>query len=35
VADRAYIIEMGVIRHEGPLAAIAADPGLRETYLAV
>jgi branched-chain amino acid transport system ATP-binding protein len=35
VADRAYIIEKGVIRHQGPMATIAADAALRETYLAV
>src|SRR5581483_4900195 len=35
VADRAYIIEKGAIRHEGPMAAIAADPALREAYLAL
>ena len=35
VADRAYIIEKGAIRHEGTMAAIAADATLRETYLAV
>jgi branched-chain amino acid transport system ATP-binding protein len=35
VADRAYIIEKGAIRHEGPMADVAADPVLRETYLAV
>ncbi|HUC46010.1 MAG TPA: ABC transporter ATP-binding protein, partial [Hyphomicrobiaceae bacterium] len=33
VADRAYVIEKGVIRHEGPMAAIVADAGLREAYL--
>ena len=33
VADRAYVIEKGVIRHEGPMAAIVADAGLREDYL--
>jgi branched-chain amino acid transport system ATP-binding protein len=35
VADRAYIIEKGAIRHEGPMAAIVADTGLREAYLGV
>jgi branched-chain amino acid transport system ATP-binding protein len=35
VADRAYIIEKGAIRHEGSMAAIAADAALRETYLGV
>ena len=33
VADRAYVVEKGVIRHEGPMAAIVADAGLREAYL--
>jgi len=35
VADRAYMIEKGVIRHQGPMAAIVADAGLREAYLGV
>jgi len=35
VADRAYIIEKGIIRHEGPMAAIVADASLREAYLGV
>jgi branched-chain amino acid transport system ATP-binding protein len=35
VADRAYVIEKGSIRHEGPMAAIVADAGLREAYLGV
>ena len=35
VADRAYIIEKGMIRHEGPMAAIVADASLREAYLGV
>ncbi|MBO0741367.1 MAG: ATP-binding cassette domain-containing protein, partial [Hyphomicrobiaceae bacterium] len=35
VADRAYVIEKGIIRHEGPVAAIVADAGLREAYLGV
>ncbi len=35
VADRAYIIEKGAIRHEGAMAEIADNPELRETYLAV
>jgi branched-chain amino acid transport system ATP-binding protein len=35
VADRAYIIEKGAIRHEGPMADVAADPALREAYLSV
>jgi len=35
VSDRAYIIERGHVRFEGPLAAIMADEGLRRAYLAV
>ena len=35
VADRAYVIEKGIIRHEGPMAAIVADASLRVTYLGV
>ena len=35
VADRAYIIEKGAIRHEGRMADIAADAALREAYLSV
>jgi branched-chain amino acid transport system ATP-binding protein len=35
VADRAYIIEKGAIRHEGRMADIAADASLREAYLSV
>jgi branched-chain amino acid transport system ATP-binding protein len=35
VADRAYIIEKGAIRHEGHMADIAADTALREMYLGV
>ncbi len=35
VADRIYIIEKGTIRHDGPMADIAANPALREVYLAV
>ncbi len=35
VGDRAYIIEKGHIRAEGPIAALAKDPALRSRYLAV
>jgi branched-chain amino acid transport system ATP-binding protein len=35
VADRAYIIEKGVIRHEGRMVDIAQDAALREMYLGV
>jgi branched-chain amino acid transport system ATP-binding protein len=35
VADRAYILEKGRIRYEGTMAALAADPALRQAYLSV
>ena len=35
VADRAYIIEQGTIRHQGRMADIVADAALREAYLGV
>jgi branched-chain amino acid transport system ATP-binding protein len=35
VADRAYIFESGLLRHEGTMADIAADEPLRAAYLAV
>ena len=35
VADRAYIIEKGAIRHEGRMADLVADAALREAYLSV
>jgi len=35
VAGRAYVIERGVIRHEGPTRDIIADPKVRAAYLAV
>jgi branched-chain amino acid transport system ATP-binding protein len=35
VADRAYIIEKGAIRHHGPMAEIAGNAALREAYLSV
>jgi len=35
VADRAYVIEKGTIRHEGRMADIVADAALREVYLGV
>ena len=35
LADRAYIIEKGEIRFEGPFAALDADAELRRTYLSV
>ena len=33
VADRAYIIAKGQVRHQGPMAELAADAGLREAHL--
>ncbi len=35
VADRAYIIEKGRIRHEAGMAALLADEDVRQRYLAV
>jgi branched-chain amino acid transport system ATP-binding protein len=35
VGDRAYIIEKGRIRFEGPMATLRADEALRRQYLAV
>jgi len=35
LADRAYIIEKGVIRFEGPISALDADEALRRAYLGV
>jgi branched-chain amino acid transport system ATP-binding protein len=35
VADRAYIIEKGEIRHHAPMATLSADPAARRTWLAV
>ncbi len=35
IADRAYIIEKGAIRHAGTMAQIQADTKLREAYLGV
>ena len=35
LADRAYIIEKGEIKFEGPFAALDADAELRRTYLSV
>jgi len=35
VADRAYVIERGEIRFEGPMAALEADEQVREAYLTV
>jgi branched-chain amino acid transport system ATP-binding protein len=33
LADRAYILETGRIRREGPGRALLADPYIRSTYL--
>ncbi len=35
LADRAYIIEKGEIRFEGPMGRLLADEGLRRAYLTV
>ena len=35
LADRAYIIEKGQIRFDGPMATLMADEGLRRKYLTV
>jgi branched-chain amino acid transport system ATP-binding protein len=35
VADRAYVIEMGRIRHSAAMRELAADEGVRARYLAV
>jgi branched-chain amino acid transport system ATP-binding protein len=35
LADRAYIIEKGEIKFEGPIAALDADEALRRAYLSV
>jgi branched-chain amino acid transport system ATP-binding protein len=33
VADRAYVLEAGVVRRSGPAAELAADPDVRSAYL--
>ncbi|MEO7403504.1 MAG: ABC transporter ATP-binding protein [Burkholderiales bacterium] len=33
VADRAYVLQVGRVRTEGPAAALAADPAIREAFL--
>ncbi len=35
IADRAWLLETGHIRHHGPMAAVMADAGLRARYLSV
>ena len=35
LADRAYIIEKGLIRFDGPMAALMADEAVRRQYLTV
>ena len=35
LADRAYIVEKGVIRFAGPMATLVADEALRRAYLSV
>lgn len=33
VADRAYVLQVGRVRTEGPAAVLAADPAIREAFL--
>jgi branched-chain amino acid transport system ATP-binding protein len=35
VADRAYVLEKGQIRHAATMAELAADDHVRRTYLSV
>ena len=35
LADRAYVIDKGEIKFEGPIAALDANPSLRRSYLGV
>ncbi|WP_159997042.1 ABC transporter ATP-binding protein [Roseomonas sp. 18066] len=35
IADHAWLLETGHIRHHGPMAAVMADAGLRARYLSV
>jgi branched-chain amino acid transport system ATP-binding protein len=35
VCDRAYVIERGAIRFEGPMAALESDKAIRAAYLSV
>ncbi|RZI98209.1 MAG: ATP-binding cassette domain-containing protein, partial [Rubrivivax sp.] len=35
VSDRAYVLEKGQIRHEGPMSELAANEELRRAYLSV
>ncbi len=35
VSDRAYVVERGRVRFEGPIGAIMADEAIRRAYLAV
>jgi branched-chain amino acid transport system ATP-binding protein len=35
VSDRVYVLEKGHIRYGGTMAALAADEGVRRTYLTV
>ena len=35
VADRAYVLEKGQIRHQGPMAALVADEAARQAFLGV
>ena len=35
LADRAYVMEKGEIRYTGSIAALAAEPDIRQRYLMV
>ena len=35
VADRAYVLEKGQIRHQGPMAALVADEAVRQAFFGV
>jgi branched-chain amino acid transport system ATP-binding protein len=35
VADRAYVLEKGQIRHQAPMAELSANEGVRRAYLSV
>jgi branched-chain amino acid transport system ATP-binding protein len=33
IADRGYVLETGLVTHQGPGAALLEDPRVREAYL--
>lgn len=35
VADRAYVLEKGVVRYSGPMTEVAANQDIRRAYLAL